>query len=173
MERAKFVKDAADRLAAEQAAFLVKHRLDWFEIGHIDYSDGGQTLYIDHVNASPLESLGGGSIPITLANMDAIYSKFREAARQGIDAEVNQRVSEMNSFRNDEGSYYHVTQEDIDRYRRDAEIKARKQRLVMAAQGDLVNHKIDRLMLVDYDTESVIAEFSPKTIEPAESKWKF
>ena len=40
----------------------------------------------------------------------------------------------------------------------------RDQRLILVGQGDIVDHRIDRLMLVDYDTETVFADIDSKVL---------
>ncbi len=42
--------------------------------------------------------------------------------------------------------------------------EARANRLVVVGQGDLPSHRLDKLMLVDYDTEAVLLELPPDAL---------
>jgi protein TonB len=45
--------------------------------------------------------------------------------------------------------------------------------MVVVAQGDLVDHRIDRLLLVDYKTEAVLLEFDPHISTFNNPAWRF
>ena len=59
-----------------------------------------------------------------------------------------------------------------DKADKDALKSVREERLIMVGQGDLVKHRIDKIMLVDYVTETMIAEIKGQ-IKPNEISWKF
>lgn len=48
----------------------------------------------------------------------------------------------------------------------------RADRIVLVGQGDLMTHRIDKLLLVDYDTETVLHEF-PASDVVAKCEWKY
>ena len=68
---------------AAMRACLLKHRGDWFEIGHVRYS-GQNQLAVDGVPASPIEWNPILALPIDIKTMDSVYSQFREITRQQI-----------------------------------------------------------------------------------------
>jgi hypothetical protein len=54
-----------------------------------------------------------------------------------------------------------------------AEKKMRSERLVLVGQGDLSVNRIDKVMLVDYDTEAVLLTLSPNVLPANKLSWKF
>lgn len=182
-------------------ACLERHRTDWFEIGHVEASGAG-ALRLTAVSASPLELSGDASISVDAATLEAAYAKFREltkmqaetVARVWMDqqtcrgklknvcenlggtpeqcsdpaalSEIYDRLGSGLSLQcNDNPSL----EEGMDI----AEKKMQSERLVLVGQGDLTANRIDKLMLVDYDTETILATLPPDALPTNQLTWKF
>ena len=187
-------------VAAAMNSFLDRHRTDLFEIGHVNYPGSG-SLLVKSVDASPLEVPDGEIIPLDISTMDSVYSKFREAAKPAIQAGVENWMYEQtcnahlkNACENLGGSPGECS--DPEKLREIEqqlgsggiligcndnpsaetgwgiiEKQVRESRLVLVGQGDLPNHRIDKLLLVDYDTESVLLEL-PSSAMTGVLRWK-
>jgi TonB family protein len=57
--------------------------------------------------------------------------------------------------------------------KKDIEQNLRSGRMVVVAQGDLETGKIDRLLLVDYDTEAVFLDLDPHLQALSGASWRF
>ena len=180
---------------------LTAHRGDWFEIGHISLS-GTNMLEVHSVEASPVILVEATTFPIDLRQLDDIYSKFTEIARAQIDQDAQAWVSEQSCRAklkivcgNLGGSQVECSNpeklSEIERSlpgvlagtdcddaaslqvgEKRAAAKLRADRLVLVGQGDLISHRIDKILLVDFDTETVLHEF-PLTVIPNDLTWKF
>jgi len=182
--------------SAEMHTFAEKHRADWFEIGHVDYPGSG-SLLVKSVDASPLEVPEGETIPLDLKTMDSVYSKFRQVARPAIQSGVDRWMDEQtcsahlkNACENLGGSPGECSDpaklQEIEEQlgqggilsgcndnpsaetgRGIIEKQVRESRLVLVGQGDLPTHRIDKLLLVDYDTETPFLELPPSALNGA------
>jgi hypothetical protein len=181
-------------------AFLEKHRGDWFEVGHVRFP-GTNLLAISPIEASPLQLNEGASVPMDVATMDGVYSKFREIARQQIEQASNAwiegqlcsaklKIVCQNLGGSSSDCSNPATLSEIEARlgaglslecndhpspeegRKMAEEQLRENRLVLVGAGDLIDHRIDKLMLVDYDTESILLELPPKVLD-GKLDWKF
>ena len=173
VDKSAYIKQEAEHLRASfpsaMLAVLQGHRADWFEIGHIDYA-GTNTLQINSVVASPIELPDGASIPMDVATMDGVYSRFREVAKSDIENRVNAWMNSdsMNICRNVPGCNPPSNEEA----QRETEAAVRKDRLILVGHGDLLTHRIDELLLVDYESEAILLEVSPKALV-GNLEWKF
>src|ERR1019366_4104365 len=176
-------------------------RADWFEIGHVDVL-GTSELRLIPVGASPVELNGDVTIPIDVATLDAVYSQFRKltksqaeiAVRAWMDAQscagVLQRAcanlggtpaecSDPAKLREIDVSLPGVLNVDCEvnpsaeKGMDIAEKKMRSERLVLVGQGDLSANRTDKVMLVDYDTETVLLTLSTDVLPANKLKWKF
>ena len=182
-------------------ACLERHRADWFEIGHVDYP-GSDSLDVQLDDSSPLQSLGGATIPIDLPTMDQVYSRFREAAKQQINEKVQEWMSHQTCqgklrtvCENLGGSSAECSDPSVlrDTYQRlgtsgilsgctdnpsaeegwkTVEKPMRESRIVLVGQGDLIAQRMDKLLLVDNDTETVLLELPPASLS-GKAAWKF
>ena len=186
---------------AVMRAYLDRHRADWFEIGHVDVL-GTSELRLIPVGASPVELNGDVTIPIDVATLDAVYSQFRKltksqaeiAVRAWMDAQscagVLQRAcanlggtpaegSDPAKLREIDVSLPGVLNVDCEvnpsaeKGMDIAEKKMRSERLVLVGQGDLSANRTDKVMLVDYDTETVLLTLSTDVLPANKLKWKF
>jgi hypothetical protein len=166
-------EETANRETAFPAAIqacLLKHRSDWFELGHIDVSNTDR-LFIQSVDASPVGLPNGLSIPVTIAMIDEVYSKFHQLAAQRIQKDTNDWLnSEQMSMCRDLAGCNPPTNEEA---LKKVETDMRQQRITLVGQGDLVAHRIDKLMVVDYDTETILLEVDPKVLAGQSMNWKY
>lgn len=180
----QFRKEAELNFIAARQNVLDKHRNDWFEIGHVDYN--GYSLIISGVGASPLRiasEYGGDGLhfKMDLPTMDSIYVKFDAVSKDGVEARKAQyRARTEEAYRmllelNRRGIGVSAPEPLEELYAKadKAALKdERSMRLIMVGQGDLVKHKIDSMMLVDYITETVIANIT-SPIESGTISWRF
>jgi hypothetical protein len=205
VDKSSYFAEGEDNLRASLSAamysFLMKHRADWFEIGHVDYPGSG-SLTVKSVEASPLEVPENESIALDITSMDSVYSKFREAARPAIQAGVEHWMDEQSCtahLRNvcenlggspgecsDPAHLQEIEQRlggggilsgcndnpSGEKGRQIMEKRERDNRLVLVGQGDLLAHRIDKLLIVDYDTETLLLELKPSILS-GDIVWKF
>lgn len=201
VDKQKYVAEGEDAIQASTSAGLraglEKHRADWFEIGHVDYP-GSTSLLVKSVEASPLELPEGADMAIDLTTMDGVCSKFRQAA----DQQITENVAKWMSNQTCEGKLRTICENlggtpaecsdpaklnEIPRHlgpvpcndnpsaeegRIIVEKQMRESRMVLMGQGDLIAHRIDKLLLVDYDTETVLLEQPPGGLN-GKVVWKF
>jgi hypothetical protein len=157
---------------------------------------------VKSVEASPLEVPEGEAIALDLKTMDSVYTKFREAARPAIQAGIDHWMYEQSCtahLRNvcenlgaspgecsDPAKLQEIEQRlggggiltgcndnpSPEEGRQIMEKRERANRLVLVGQGDLLTHRIDKLLLVDYDTETPLLELPPSALTGGIA-WKF
>jgi len=205
VDKAGFLAEGEDNLRASflarMRACLERHRADWFEIGHVDYP-GSTSLLVNSVEASPLELPEGAAIAMDLTTMDAVYSRFRQAADQQIREKAAEWMSNQscegrlkNTCKNLGGSSAECSDPaqlreieerlgtggiligctdnpSAEEGSRVAEKELRSERLVLVGHGDLLTHRIDKLLLIDYNSETVLLEMSPAAMT-GKLTWKF
>ena len=103
------------------------------------------------------------------ATLTQIYEKFHQIASPEIDqkarAYVSQSGANSNCARNADLCYQLKSNE--------IEQGLRPSRIVVVAQGDLEHRKIDRLLVVDYDTEGILLELDPHVPILTPVAWRF
>jgi RNA polymerase subunit RPABC4/transcription elongation factor Spt4 len=205
VDKSVYIQEEGETLKASfpstMRAVLQRHRADWFEVGHIEYPGTG-IVRIGSVEASPLELPDGATIPIDIATMDGVYSKFREIAQQqirqiadawidaqscagvlpracrnlgGTDAECSDpaKLREIEASLGQGGLFANCeANPSAEKGREIAEKKMRGERIVLIGQGDLITHRIDKLLLVDYETETALLEIPPSALN-GNLEWRF
>jgi TonB family protein len=156
-------KKTLDRFKAEadvayfesKISFLKNHRDAWFEVGLVKYDENFKALLVKSVPAAAVEA--NFRVPMSPDKVSQIYEKFRKLAGPEIDEKTRAYVSRAGAgsmcASNPEWCYS-VKREEI-------EEGVRSTRMIVAGQGDLESKKIDRFLLVDYVTETVIQELDP------------
>jgi hypothetical protein len=181
--------------------FLEKHRQDWFELGHVEFS-GTDRLDIKPVEASLVDFDAGSSIEMNVYTMDGVYAKFHAITNGQISQMANAWMREQscteklkNVCSNLGGtptecaspSTLQEIQErlgpslsldcndhpSVEEGRKIAAKQLRADRIVLVGQGDPASQRIDQCMLVDYDTETVLLEIDPKVLAATQLKWKY
>jgi hypothetical protein len=180
-------------------ACFSRHRNDWFEIGHPSYSSQNN-VSVARVAASPIEWDSSMGVPVDVQTMDRVYSGFRDTTKQQTDELVQEwayaqscRAKVMNVCRNlggqcsdsaqlaeaqqlfaQSGGYSDCNDNpSLEEGRSQAEQKMRGQRLILVGQGDLIAHRIEQLLIVDYDTETIYLKLDPKVLAGTDLRWRF
>jgi TonB family protein len=166
-DRDKFRSEAEATFNDAKISFSRKHRDDWFEVGRVAYDETNNALA---VNANPTAPIDANfRVALKRATIDQAYDKFRQIAGQDIEQKTREYVSkagvDSNCARNRDWCYQ-FGKEEMER-------SLRSERWVVVAQGDLENRKIDRLLLVDYDTEAVLLELDPHVSALDTAAWRF
>ncbi len=175
VDTANFEKDADAQLRAAfpaaMQACLLKHRGDWFEVGHVEYP-GTDLLTVTSVAASPVEFPDGLSIAMNVSAMDGVYSRFHQLVGQQLEQQTNAWMNSENMeiCRQLPGACTPPTYQEA---LKKVEQEMRSQRIVLVGQGDLVEYRIDKLMLVDYDTETILLNLDPALLTNKEMHWKY
>jgi hypothetical protein len=89
IEREK--KSIADAFPTAMQEVLSKHGADWFEVGHVSFP-GTSNLVISSVDASPLTISDDATVPISVATLDGVYSKFDSITGPQIEQAVADQV---------------------------------------------------------------------------------
>lgn len=168
---ARYEKEAKQAFLAERQQVLERHRNDWFEIGHIGtlvgYSDGRLAVLPEKDSPIGMRHDDYLYFAVDIPTMDSAYSKFDAVAKADIDAKYafyRDRIDQMRR----EGQV--VPDDPYSAVYKEAQDEVRSDRLVVVAQGDLVQHRVDKVMLVDYETETVVGNID-EGINPAEILW--
>jgi len=188
-------KIIADNFPTAMQELLSKHRADWFEVGHVNFS-GTSNFMVNSVDASPLTVSDDLVVPISISALDGVYTKFDTITAPQIEQAVGYQVQATsceqqlkNVCQNLGGSSSqcsdHAELENVrsqiqfsceagpsaDELRQKAKKETRASRLVLVGQGDLPTHRIDKLMLVDYDTEVILLEIPTDSLA-GKLRWK-
>lgn len=163
----KFMYEAETALREAKISFAERHRDGWLEIGRVAYDENNSVLAVIPNSTSPIDA--ALRVPMKAATWNEIYAKFHEIAGQEIDQKARDYVAKAQAgstcSRNPDWCYKY-TKEDIEQ-------NLRSRRMVVAAQGDLQSMRIDRLLLVDYDTEAVLHELDAHLQGLTSVAWRF
>jgi TonB family protein len=150
-----------------KVSFLQKHRDDLFEVGRVAYDENNKSLVVITTPAAPIEA--HFRLDMNGTTLNQIYDKFRQIAGQEIERKTREYVAKAGAgsicSRNPDWCYT-FAKEDI-------EENLRSERVVVVAQGDVAGRKIDRLLLMDYDTESVFQELTAPPSALIAAAWRF
>jgi TonB family protein len=163
----KFKAEADKSYYEAKIAFLQKHPGAWFEVGRAAYDENAHSLVVTETPAAAIA--GNFRVAMNRATIDQIYAKLHQIAGNEIDAKAHDYVSKAGAgsmcSRNPE-LCYKLTREDMEK-------SARAARMVVVAQADFEARRIDRLLLVDYETEAVLQELEPRIPAPYRADWRF
>jgi TonB family protein len=148
-------------------AFSRKHRDGWIDVGPVAYNEIEKSLLVKSRPNAPIDAYF--RVPMDGATLNQIYEKFRQLAAPEIDRQAHDYVTQSGAnspcSRNADWCFK-IKQDEIEK-------KLRSERLVVVAQGDLEQEKIDRYLLVDYDTEAVLLDIDPHTLLLSSLAWRF
>jgi protein TonB len=166
-DRDGFKNEAEVTFKDAKISYSQKHRDALFDVGRVTYDEINKTLAVNSYPTAPIEA--NFRVVINGATINQIYDKFRQIASQDIEQKTREYVSEAGvgstCSRNPDWCYKFGIA--------DMERSLRSERLVVVAQGDLADQKIDRLFLVDYKTEAVLLEFDPHISTLNNPAWRF
>jgi TonB family protein len=163
----QFQYEADVALNAARAAFSQAHRDGWFEAGRGTYDESAGAYVVRPVPAAPMDMHFQVAMkPEAIAQISA---KFHQIAAAEIDREAREYVAHSGAnsscLRNSDWCYQ-LKSDEIEQGLRSA-------RIVVVAQGDLEQRKIDRLLVVDYETESILLELDPRVPILNPVSWRF
>ncbi len=166
-DRDKFTNEAEVALNDAKISFSRAHRDGLFDVGRVTYDEINKTLAVNSYPTAPIEA--NFRVLINGATINQIYDKFRQIAGQDIEQKTREYVSKAGAgstcSRNPDWCYK-FGKEDMER-------SLRSERIVVVAQGDLADRRIDRLLLVDYDTEAVLLELDSYISSLNNAAWRF
>jgi TonB family protein len=163
----KFTYEAEVALREAKLSFSQRHRDGWFEVGRVNYDENNGILAVIQNSTTPIDA--ALRIPMKVAVLNQLYGKFHEIAGQEIDLKVKEYVAKAgegsNCSRNSDWCYKYA-KEDIEQ-------RERSNRMKVVAQGDMESMRIDRLLLVDYDTEAVLLDLNAPSSTLSSATWRF
>jgi len=170
VDKAKFKEEADSVFNAARRKYISAHRSAWFEVGDCEYKKESKMLHIYHgdegvaidgyhkvVPAMDAEF----DVKVDLIAMDAAYRKLRPVAQGRINAHINKDVDDIIRI-----SHPHFSREQLRQSIRESQGNEYFERevvfnMVLVGQGDIEIGRVDRLFLVDYDTETILLELDP------------
>jgi hypothetical protein len=171
-----YEQEAKAAIASIGTACLQRHRMDWFEVGHVGFSSDGH-LAVYPVEASPLHLIGDFAVPIDISTVDAVFSRFHELVGGQVKQSVLDREEQLRQHPEWVGTVSGISYDELVSMRddnlRQLEKQMRVERIVLVGQGDLIDHRIDKLMVVDYPTETILLALDPVPLTQLNADWKF
>jgi protein TonB len=163
----KFKAEADKAYYEAKIAFLQNHAGAWFEVGRAAYDENAHSLLVTETPSAGIA--GDFREAMSTSTINQIYDKFHEVTSHELDDKAHDYVAKAG-----EGSMcsrnadlcYRLTREDMEK-------NARTARMVVVAQADLEAKRIDRLLLVDYNTEAILQELDPHIPAPYHVDWRF
>jgi protein TonB len=163
----KFTYEAETAFRGAKILFSQKHRDAWFEVGRVAYDENNSVLTTIPNSTTPIDA--ALRVPVKIATLNQIYGKFHEIAAQEIDQKTHEYVAKAAV-----GSTCSRNPDLCSNFaKQDIEQKLRSERIVVVAQGDLENMRIDSLLLVEYDTEGVLLELDAHIQGLSSATWRF
>jgi len=163
----KFMYEAETALREAKISFSQKHRDGWFEIGRVAYDENNSVLAVLPNSGAPIDA--ALRVPVKVATLNQVYAKFHDIAAQEIDQKAHEYVTKAaagSTCSKNPDLCYDFSKKDIEQ-------NLRSERMVVVAQGDLETSKIDRLLLVDFDTEAVLLELDDHVQGLSTASWRF
>jgi len=146
--------------------FLRDHRDSWVEIGQVKYDEIIKALLVKTLPGAATES--NLRLAMNPDNMNQIYEKFRKVTGPDIDDKTRAFVSKAAPGSMCAGNRewcYSVKRDEVEQTLRAA-------RMILVGQGDLKAKRIDRFLLVDYVTETILQEFDPHPTAADKLTWR-
>lgn len=165
----KFIYEAEVGLREAKIAFSQKHRDGWFEAGRVYYDENNSVLALvtNSISTNPIDA--NFRFPMKPATLNQVYEKFQQVAGEEIDRKAHEYISKSaqgsNCSRNPDWCYPIA--------RKEIEQTLRSERIVVVAQGDMEASRIDRLLLVDYDTETILLDLNASPSVLSSAGWRF
>lgn len=166
-DKNRFKYEADVALNDARTAFSQKHQDAWMDLGRVTYDDNGKSLVVRSTRIGPIDA--SMHVSMSEATINQINEKFGQIAGAEIDRRAHDYVSKSGAdspcARNSDWCYK-IKREEIDQ-------TLRAERMMVVAQGNLEHRKIDRYLLVDYDTETVLFEVDPRSLILSALNWRF
>lgn len=163
----KFMYEAATAFREAKISFAQKHRDGWFVVGRVNYEELNNVLAAVPNPTTPIVAVL--RVPMKAETLNQIYAKFHDVAGQEIEKKAQEHVASAgagsNCARNADWCYKYA-KEDIEQ-------KLRSERMMFVVQGDMESMKVDRMLLVDYDTETIFLELDGRGPGLSNTAWRF
>ena len=163
----KFRYEAEVTFRDAKIAFAQSHKDEWFDAGRVFYEENNSVLVVVTNPTTPIAA--NLRLPTKISALNQVYAKFHQIAAQEIDQKAREYVASSgagsNCSRNPDWCLSFAKQ--------DIEQRLRSQRIVVVAQGDLETSRMDRLILVDYDTEAVLLRLDAPASALTSAAWRF
>jgi TonB family protein len=163
----KFTYEADLAFREAKIQFARKHQDAWMDVGRVAYDENSKSLVVKSTPTSPIDAYF--HVPMDEATINQIYEKFRQIAGPEIDRQAHDYVSKSGAnspCQRNADWCFQIKREDLEK-------AFRSERMMVVAQGDLEQEKIDRYVLVDYETETVLFEFDPHISILNGVSWRF
>ena len=162
----KFTYEAEVALREAKISFSQNHKDGWFDAGRVSYDENNNVLAVITNSTTPIDA--NFRLPMKVASLNQVYEKFRQIAGQEIEQKAREYVSKAQA-----GTTCSSNPDLCLRYSKEnIEQTLRSQRMIVVAQGDLEASRIDRLILVDYDTEAVLLELDAPISTLSSASWR-
>jgi TonB family protein len=163
----RFRYEADVALNDARTAFAKKHRDALLDLGLASYDESQKSLVLRASPTAPLDL--NFRMPISAETLNQIYDRFHQIVGQDVERQAHEYVAKSGA----DSPCARIGDLCFKLKRDDLEQNARSQRIVVVAQGDLEQNKIDRYLLVDYITETLLLEFDPHISRLSSFAWRF
>jgi TonB family protein len=165
----KFIYEAEVGLRDAKISFSQKHRDGWYEAGRVYYDENNSILAVATSSASTTPIDANFRFPMKAAALNQVYEKFHQVTADEIDRKAHEYVSKSG-----EGSICARNPDwCLPLAKKDIEQTMRSERIVVVAQGDPEAVRIDHLLLVDYDTETILQNLDMPASTVTSTMWRF
>jgi len=166
--------DAAYKVADQayqsaRAAYFAKHTQDWYELAHFStYRPQEERVVFEGTKANLLDQRGF-EIPLSIQDMDRLYSQFKSSEEDNIATAANAEWNKITALGGDPVAYYmnnglsvaeareRITKEQgqiWNRYEEEARVKG----LLLVGQLDPKSGRVNRLAFMSFNTQEVLME---------------
>jgi len=162
-----YVYEVEVALREAKLLFSARHKDGWFEVGHIIYDENNGVLEVLPNPTSPIDA--ALRFPMKAATLNQIYEKFREIAGQAIDLKAHEYVANAQAGSNCSNfpdTCYKYTREDMEQ-------KQRAARLEVVAEGSMESMEVDRILLVDSMSETILLDLTSSGSALSSAAWRF
>lgn len=172
-EAAYKVADQAYQSA--RAAYFAKHTQDWYELAHYStYRPREERVVFEGAKANLLDQREF-QVPLSIQDMDRLYSQFKSSERDNIAAAANAEWNKATALGGDPVAYYtnnglSVTEaremiaKEQGRIWNRYEEEARSKGLLLVGQVDLKSGKVTRLAFMSFNTQEVLMELPGEVV---------
>ncbi|HEV2521530.1 MAG TPA: TonB family protein [Candidatus Acidoferrales bacterium] len=163
----RFKAEADVAYYERKISFLKNHRDAWFEVGLVKYDENVKAILVKTLPGATVEA--NLRVAMSLEKINQIYEQFRKLAGPEIDDKTRAFISKAGSgsmcASNPEWCYS-VKREEMEQ-------SVRSKRMIAVGQGDLESKRFDRLLLVDYVTETVLQELDSHISAADTLVWRY
>ena len=150
-----------------RTAFAQRHRDAWLDLGHASYDETQKSLVLRASPTAPVDL--NFRMPISSDTLNQVYDKFHQLVAQEVERQAHEFVSKAGA----DSPCARIGDLCFQLKKDDLEQNARSQRIIVVAQGDLEQNKIDHYLLVDGVTETALLEFDPHISRISNTAWRF